>query len=74
MLRVFDRVTKSRDGPTNKNKQTSGDRNSVDSNLSKSEFNGLRSLKKRIKEGSLIICDTDKSKRVCALTRDQYLA
>ena len=34
---------------------------------------GLKSLKKRIKEGDLIICDTDKRKRFAALTRKQYL-
>ena len=52
MLRVFDRVTKSSDGPIDKNKQQSNTNVSFDSNLSKSELAGLRSLKKNeLKKG-----------------------
>jgi hypothetical protein len=42
-------------------------------NLSMGERRGLKSLKKRVAEGELIICQTDKSGRFCVLTRDQYL-
>ena len=46
---------------------------SLDSNLSKDELMGLASLKKRISEGSLVVADTDKSKKFALLTREQYL-
>ena len=42
-------------------------------NLSKRERNGLKSLKERIKEGELIIAQTDKSSRFAVLSRDQYI-
>ena len=42
-------------------------------NLSGAEKKGLRSLKKRVAAGELIICQTDKSGRFCVLTRQQYL-
>ena len=45
-----------------------------ESNLSNDELAGLKSLRNRIKDGSLVIADTDKSHRFCTLTRDQYLA
>ena len=45
-----------------------------ESNLSPDELKGLKSLKKRIREGSLVIADTDKSRRFAALTREQYVA
>ena len=44
-----------------------------DSNLSKSELSGLKSLKKRVQAGSLVVAETDKSKRFALLTREQYL-
>ena len=34
---------------------------------------GLRSLKQRIKEGSIVVCQTDKTKRFAILTPEQYL-
>ena len=46
----------------------------VESNLSRDELDGLKSLKKNIKAGLLVVCDTDKSKRFSLLTRDQYIA
>ena len=84
MLRVYNRVAnakqklpadgmKSKSNMPNKLNNNHAD-NRVDSNLSDEELEGLRSLKKRIKDGSLIICDSDKSKRFIALTRDQYVA
>ena len=42
-------------------------------NLSSGEKRGLKSLKKRVAEGKLIVCQTDKSGRFCVLTREQYL-
>ena len=43
-----------------------------ESNLSRDELLGLESLRKKIKSGQLLIADTDKSKRFCALTPEQY--
>ena len=34
---------------------------------------GLKSLKKRVAEGEIVVCQTDKSGRFCVLTREQYL-
>ena len=42
-------------------------------NLSMGEKRGLKSLKKRVAEGEIVVCQTDKSGRFCVLTRDQYL-
>ena len=42
-------------------------------NLTAGEKRGLRSLKKRVASGELIVCQTDKSGRFCVLTRSQYL-
>ena len=54
LMRVFERVAKD---PKFKDPGN-------ESNLSPSELRGLRSLKKRIREGSIVIADTDKSKRL----------
>ena len=42
-------------------------------NLTLGEKKGLKSLKKRIDEGEITICQTDKSGRFCVLTREQYM-
>ena len=42
-------------------------------NLTASEARGLKSLKKRVSDQELIICQTDKSSKFCVLTREQYL-
>ena len=42
-------------------------------NLTKEEIEGLKSLRRRVKEGSIIITETDKSKRFVVMTRDQYI-
>ena len=42
-------------------------------NLSMGEKRGLKSLKKRVADGGLVVCQTDKSGRFCVLTREQYL-
>ena len=44
-----------------------------ESNLTKREQAGLKSLKKRMKAGELIVGQTDKSSRFCILNKDQYL-
>ena len=44
----------------------------VDSNLSKLELLGMKSLQKRVKNGELIVTETDKSNRFCVLKSSQY--
>ena len=41
-------------------------------NLTLGEKRGLKSLRKRVAEGEIIICQTDKSGRFCVLSREQY--
>ena len=41
-------------------------------NLSLGEKRGLKSLKKRVADGEIIVCQTDKSGRFCILSREQY--
>ena len=45
-----------------------------ESNLSNEELLGIKSLKKRVKEGSIVICETDKSKRFAVMTKEQFIA
>ena len=42
-------------------------------NLSMGQRKGLKSLKRRVAEGEIIVCQTDKSGRFCVLTSEQYL-
>ena len=42
-------------------------------NLNRDEVIALKSLKDKIKQGDLIVCQTDKSSRFAALTRHQYM-
>ena len=50
-----------------------GKRGKQKSNLSRSQEEGLESLKKRIKEGELVIVPTDKSGTLAAMTRSAYM-
>ena len=43
------------------------------SNLSKSQKNGLLSIRKRVKDGEIVIIPTDKSGNLAIMTRDSYL-
>ena len=45
----------------------------TESNLSKSEIAGLKSLKKRVESKELIITEMDKSRRFCVLRYEQYI-
>ena len=45
-----------------------------ENNLTESEARGLKSLKKRVAEGSLIVCQTDKSSRFAIMSQEEYLA
>ena len=40
--------------------------------LTAGEKKGLKSLKKQVKDGSIIICQTDKSGHFCVMTSEQY--
>ena len=42
------------------------------SNLTHKQRQGLKSLKERVKSGELIICKTDKSDKVIAVSRELY--
>ena len=44
------------------------DGNQVDCNLIKGQREGLRMLRKRIKEGELVVCKSDKGKRLTVIT------
>ena len=46
----------------------------TEDNITKSERRGLISLQKRVKEGEIVICQTDKSGRLAVLTQEQYRA
>ena len=43
-----------------------------EANLSMEEARGLESLKKRVADGSLIICQTDKSSRFAVMSLEEY--
>ena len=43
-----------------------------DDNLTKEEKEGLKSLKERVKEGSIVICSTDKSSRFAVMSLEEY--
>ena len=45
----------------------------IDSNLSKEEQLGLKSIRERIKSGQIIVADTDKTKKFALLTPEQYI-
>ena len=43
------------------------------SNLSRNQLEGLKSLKKRMKEGEIVILPTDKSGNFCVMSRETFL-
>ena len=73
----FDRFTKNKHSPNSSQSVNSSHKAKKqtisESNLTSDELNGLKSLKKRIKDGSIVICETDKSKRFAALSPSQYI-
>ena len=44
-----------------------------ESNLTKEERVGLKRLKKRVGEGEIVVCSTDKSSRFAVLTMEEYI-
>ena len=64
LKRVFDRVSLSK--PADIKPQNS---NYTESNLTPNEIEGLKSLRKRIKNGELLVVDTDKSKRFAIVSK-----
>ena len=42
-------------------------------NLDKDEIEGMKSLQKRIKDGEIVVCPTDKSGRFAVMTMESYL-
>ena len=67
-------IRNSNDNSDFKSSQKKAKMSNIESNLNREELNGLKSLKQRIDSGQIIIADTDKSKRFCALTPEQYVA
>ena len=66
---IFNRI-KNFDSKVN-SKLNSG-RINVESNLTPAELRGLKSLKKWIKSGELLVVDTDKSKKFAVMSQKQY--
>ena len=64
MVKVFEDYVK---------EHCSDDEGSQKMNLSKSELRGLKSLKKKVKDGDIIICQTDKSGRFAVMRMETYL-
>ena len=60
---VFERYTREKCGPRGLQK----------SNLTRNEILGLKSLKKRVKEGEIVILPTDKTGLFAVMSRDTYL-
>ena len=76
MLRVFNQVLVEekekeykKTGKKGENKKEVGE----GENLTKEEWLGLKSLRKKVKENLIVITETDKSKRFCVLTPEQYV-
>ena len=44
------------------------------SNLTPNKLKGLKSLQSRVSKGEIIICESDKSSKLCVLSRPQYIA
>ena len=42
------------------------------SNLSSSELSGLKSLRKRVEEGEIVVVQTDKTGKLCIMSREAY--
>ena len=66
MLRIFDRAI-------NKGRPNNSDSNQSESNLTPAELRGLKSLKRRVAKGEIVVADTDKSKKFCILSQKQYI-
>ena len=49
------------------------DKGLTEDNLTAGERRGLKDLQKRVKDGEIIICQTDKSGRLAVLSRSQYI-
>ena len=68
MLEVFSKATRKKFN----NKGEKGMNKKIESNLSKLEQDGLKSLQKRVNNNEIIVTETDKSRRFCVLTVTQY--
>ena len=54
-------------------RETCNKKGEVKGNLSEEETDGLKSLQKRMRDQEIIIVKTDKSGKMCAMSRDEYL-
>ena len=70
-IKLFDKVTSSKHpNPKNSFKTPFA----CKSNLTPNELAGLKSLQNRIASNELVVCESDKSSKLCVLSRAQYLA
>ena len=72
MKKVFDYINRNEKEKSTTDKWRKRNREYAEekeSNLTKEETIGLKRLKKRVKEGSIVITETDKSKRFCVLKK-----
>ena len=76
MNRIFNRAC-CKSSPSKQSKDAIPAKNKINGsseiNLSKNEINGLKSLKKRVEQGNIVVVETDKSKKFALLTREQYI-
>ena len=77
MLDIFRQVTSKKDAygmKDNKVRSNEDNNNDILSNLTRSEYAGMKSLQKRVLNGEIILTETDKSKKFCVIKSEQYLA
>ena len=53
-------------------RENCNERGEQKSNLTSSEFRGYQSLKKRVKNGEIVIVQTDKTGKLCIMSREAY--
>ena len=71
MLDAFRETTKNKNNP-GESKKGRGKDGRIESNLTRLELEGMKSLQKRVMNEEIIITETDKSKKFCVLTTNQY--
>ena len=77
MLDIFRQVSSKKDAygmKNNKVRSNENNNNGILSNLTRSEYAGMKSLQKRVLNGEIIVTETDKSKKFCVIKSEQYLA
>ena len=73
-LKVFDKLTSDPPNIKKGSKSSKITPFACKSNLNDKELEGLKSLQKRVSMGEIVICESDKSAKLCVLSKQQYLA